>query len=134
MSDMKVEIKRFEHDATKASRGVIFINDVFYGYSLERPNYDNIKNISRIPAGIYRALKVNTKKRGDFWLLQDVPGRTEIILFHPGNTMEAFAGCIGFGDGLSMFGNDRAITNTKKMCDHFMVMSDEYAVIDVIIT
>lgn len=132
---MKVEIKRFEHDATKANRGCIFIDNEFFGFSLERPNLDNQKSISRIPAGHYIAKKVYTDKRGYFWLIMDVPERTEIILFHSGNTMDAFEGCIGCGATLAIFpGNKRAITNTKTMCDKFMYRTKDIDEIKVIIS
>ena len=95
--DALVVIKRFEHDSDKANRGVVFLGGDFFGFSLERPNLNNKPFKSRINAGEYIARKVHTEERGWFWLLDDANGRTEIILFHPGSTMDKFAGCIGLG-------------------------------------
>lgn len=132
---MLVEIKRFEHEATRANRGVVFIDKQFFGFSIERPNFDNKKSVSRILAGHYAAKKVYTEERGFFWLLQDVPGRTEIILFHPGNTMDDFEGCIGCGENLAIFDkNKRAITKTTKKCREFMERTSDLKRLYVIIT
>ena len=129
-----VEIKRFEHDAYKANRGVVFLNKEFFGFSLERPNKNNMPNLSRINAGPYTARKVNTKKRGNFWLLDDANGRTEIILFHPGSLMTDFEGCIGLGAEIGKINGERAIFETRLMCSQFLIETSDYDILKVIIT
>lgn len=119
---MRIEIKRFEHDTWAGNRGVVFVDGVHYGFSMEQKKLMNRPFVSRIPAGKYKAIKVYSKKRGWFWLLQDVPGRTEIILFHPGSYVHNFQGCIGLGDRLfkNKVTGKRMILNTRKMCKKFM--------------
>jgi len=131
---MKIKIKRFEDDTDKANRGVIFIDNSFFGFSLERPNLDNKPFLSRINAGEYIAKKVHTEKRGWFWLLQDVPGRTEIILFHPGSYMKDFAGCIGCGWELGFYKNERMIIGTRNNCIKFMEKTEDFRELTVIIS
>lgn len=129
-----VEIKRFEHDANKANRGVQFLNGDFFGFSLECPNLDNAPSLSRINAGEYTARKVFTSKRGRFWLLDDANDRTEIILSHPGSLKKDFKGCTGLGAEIGKIGKERAIFETRWMCEQFMKATHLYDVMKVIIT
>jgi hypothetical protein len=130
-----IKIKRFEHETYTANRGIIFIDNVFFGYSIERPNLDNIPFKSRIPAGVYDAEIVNTKKHGKSWLLKNVPNRFGIILFHPGSYMQDFAGCIGCGGELfESTQTGRMIINTRKKCNEFMKITKDDDFLKVIIT
>jgi hypothetical protein len=52
--------------------------------SLELPYLENHKDISCIPSGEYKCDRVTSKKFGICYLLNDVPGRTGIII-HSGN-------------------------------------------------
>jgi hypothetical protein len=134
--DALVEIKRFEHDIEEATRGAVFLNGDYFGFSLERPKRNNLPFISRINTGEYTARKVYSKKRGWFWLLDDANGRTEIILFHPGSYMRNFKGCIGLGNRLwrNKRTGDRMILNTRKMCRDWMKATENFNVMKVIIT
>jgi hypothetical protein len=132
--DALVEIKRFEHDTNKANRGVVFLNKDFFGFSLERPNLNNMPYRSRINPGEYVARKVHTEERGDFWLLDDANGRTEIIMFHPGSLMEDFKGCIGLGAEVDLIFGKRAISETQFMCKRFMEETKNFSILRVLIT
>lgn len=129
-----VEIKRFEHDKDKANRGIVFLGGDFFGFSLECPNLHNLPFESRINAGEYTARKVNTIKRGDFWLLDNANDRTEIILFHPGSLVKDFKGCIGLGAEIGKINGERAIFETRLMCEQFMLETKEFDTLKVTIT
>lgn len=132
--DALVEIKRFEHDSDRANRGIVFLNGDFFGFSLECPNLDNLPFYSRVNAGEYTARKVHSEKRGYFWLLDNANDRTEIILFHMGNTVASFNGCIGLGAEIGKINEQRAIFETKLMCKQFMKETKAFSTLNVIIT
>lgn len=129
-----VEIKRFEQEDDVANRGIVFLNGEFFGFSIERPNLDNKPFLSRINTGKYKANRVYSQSRGNFWLLEDANERTEIILFHPGSTMDKFAGCIGLGAEIGKIKGQRAIFETRWMCEQFMKATESFNVVRVIIT
>jgi len=64
--------------------------------TLELPWLDNAIRKSCIPAGVYYCVKRWSKKYGDHWLIQDVAGRT-LILIHHGNYNSDTLGCILVG-------------------------------------
>lgn len=55
------------------------------------------------------------------YVVLDVPGRSGIRI-HPGNTIDAFLGCIGLGTSTGLLGKKRAVLNSryavKKFEDH----------------
>lgn len=70
--------------------------DQFSCWTLERPWFDNVRNVSCIPEGVY---EVRPDAEGRFTgnpEVQDVPGRSEIII-HQGNKVTDSAGCILVG-------------------------------------
>ena len=135
LNNFIVKIKRFEHEKNLPNRGNIFVNNKLFGYSIERSNLNNRPFVSRIQAGTYTAKKVFTEKRGWFWLLQDVPDRTGIILFHSGSYMEDFEGCIGNGKLLheTKMGR-RMILQTRDNCKKFMKITKNINELTVIIS
>jgi hypothetical protein len=72
----------------KQTTGCLSIYDedtaVFSCKTLELPYLENHKDISCIPPGEYKCDRVTSKKFGICYLLNDVPGRTGIII-HVGN-------------------------------------------------
>lgn len=64
--------------------------------TLENEWKGNARNISCIPDGRYRVVKHNGAKYRDVWRLEDVPGRTAILI-HAGNTVKDTEGCILVG-------------------------------------
>lgn len=92
---MKVTILRLTHGA--GTLGACFINGTFLCFSLELPWKGNEKEVSCIPAGIYKAVRHTSPKFGETYLLLDVPNRSEII-FHAGNSIADTEGCILLGD------------------------------------
>lgn len=69
-------------------------------FTLEEENLDNLRNISCIPAGMYKCKRSFYNKGGypTFWVT-NVPNRSN-ILFHKGNTEEDTQGCILLGNEL----------------------------------
>lgn len=76
-------------------------------YTIELPWRDNEQSVSCIPEGRYRLAKRYSKRYGRHLLVQEVPGRS-LILLHPANdALEELRGCIapvsrlaGAGKGL----------------------------------
>ena len=91
---MQIVIKRDYH--TKGTNGVLTI----YGegpplcYTIELPWRNNEPKLSCIPAGVYTVTKRYSQKFKWHLHLQDVPGRS-YILIHPANNAEIeLQGCI----------------------------------------
>ena len=70
--------------------------EVAHFFTLELPDRDNRRNISRIPAGKYIIEPHVSPTLGDCFRLLDVPGR-DAILVHAGNTPDDTRGCILLG-------------------------------------
>jgi hypothetical protein len=64
--------------------------------TLELPWRDNKRNVSRIPAGVYSLLPRSVPKFGDHFHVEDVEGRSWILI-HAGNYPQHTQGCILLG-------------------------------------
>jgi len=86
----------------KSTIGKLFINGEFFCDTLENPYINNERNISCIPAGLYkvrlRLARESATRDYLHLLVQDVPNRS-YILFHRGNTAKDTSGCILVGNG-----------------------------------
>ena len=82
--------------------GELFINGERICDTLERPYFNNLKNISCIPEGVYpvrlRLPRESATRDYIHLLVQDVPDR-DWILFHRGNYPYQSQGCILVGLG-----------------------------------
>ncbi len=87
----------------------------FLSSTLELPDKDNQKFVSRIPSGIYQVKKRWSLKFGKHFHILDVPNRT-CILIHRGNYFFNSTGCIIVGDKFKDINNDGQIDvlNSKK--------------------
>jgi len=83
--------------------------------TLELPWLDNQKQISCIPKGTYKIIRHNSPKFGKVWKVENVPGRSEILI-HTGNFLADIQGCILLGKGLIPTG----ITNSRLAVAEFM--------------
>ena len=84
----------FDGDGTY---GVLVENRVPLNFrTLERPWLNNAKGISSIPEGMYSVKRTITPLHGQTWEVQNVPGRTAILI-HSGNTELDIQGCILLG-------------------------------------
>jgi len=66
--------------------------------TLELPDNGNQKNVSCIPEGKYEVHRIYSPKFGMCFHVQDVPGRSEILI-HKGNYNKDTHGCILVGMG-----------------------------------
>lgn len=82
---MIITVKR-ENAVNGALLGKVYIDGVFFGYSLENDSY-------KIPVGNYNAGLQYSQKFGKKLLFLDVPGRSGILI-HNGNTKDDTRGCI----------------------------------------
>jgi hypothetical protein len=60
---------------------------------LELPDNGNLPTISCIPEGVYDVIKYDSPKKGEVFLLLNVPGRSGIEI-HKGNFTKDTKGCI----------------------------------------
>lgn len=113
-----VEITRLE-ESKHGTIGVIRVNKVILGFTLEPPDQFNSRNISSIPAQQYRCVPYHSEVHGKTHIVTDVPGRSG-ILFHPGNVVGHTAGCILIGSEVGKLKGDRAILNSGQTFKRFI--------------
>lgn len=98
-----------------ATLGIIKFSDIDF-WSVERPWLDNKPNISCIPEGEYKLRWRESPKFGPTWQLEDVPGRTHILI-HAANFAYQLQGCIALGTDL--MGDTIAVANSRKAVNLF---------------
>ncbi len=101
---MKVVLTRVQEDA-KQTLGSLSIDGEIAAVTLELPWLNNTRRISRIPNGTYRMIKHNSPKFGACFWVQDVPGRSEILV-HYGNYHSDILGCILVGKAYKHLNQD----------------------------
>jgi hypothetical protein len=94
---MKIQIIRHRSRDKQTLGNGFVINDqgqiVFAFKTLELPWLENKRKVSCIPKGVYNTVKRTSPKYGSHFHLQDVPGRTWILIHH-GNYYRDTLGCI----------------------------------------
>lgn len=115
---LKVCLERKNTDDQQTT-GKLFVYDkegalLFSCRTMELPWKNNQRRISCIPAGVYRAIKHHSPKFGNSFWLQEVPGRSEILI-HKGNYKHDTLGCILPGKNLSDINGDgyQDVTSSK---------------------
>ena len=86
---------------------------------IERPWKNNKVRESCIPVGTYKALPLDRSGSGkyiDVWHIQDVEGRTEILI-HAGNLVSHSLGCVIIGSERGELGGEAAVLGSKKALD-----------------
>jgi len=87
-----LQLQRIYH--TRGVNGMLRLNGDLICYSIELPWLDNRRNVSCVPEGRYQLLQRQSEDRGKHLWLQDVPGRS-LILIHPANNAaRELRGCI----------------------------------------
>lgn len=101
-------------------------------FSLELPDKDNQRRISRIPAGIYTAIVHVSPKFGKCLWLQDVPDRSE-ILTHAGNFHSQILGCILIGMDLADINGDGYldVTSSRDAMNELMEYLEELGINEI---
>lgn len=100
--------------------GVLTLESGWTCHTLELPWRDNRRRVSCIPAGKYRAVDHVSPRFGRTYWLQDVPGRSEILI-HAGNLggdtalgyRTDVAGCILVGSRRGMLQGQPAVLASK---------------------
>jgi len=129
---MKIEIFRTNKpESTLGSGYVVADRRITFSFkTLELPWKNNQPRVSCIPAGTYRAIKHTSPKFKESFWLQNVPGRSEILM-HVGNHTSEILGCILpggrhvdiNGDGQIDVANSRQ--TMKKL---YEIMPDEFEI------
>jgi len=116
---MKLELNRCQTD-DKQTLGELYLlsdNEAVLNkwMTLELPDMNNTRYISRIPAGIYNAVIHNSPRFGKTLWIQDVPNRSEILI-HQGNYHTQIKGCILIGQNHIDINNDglKDVTSSRK--------------------
>lgn len=104
---MKVILSREYNNIQTLGRLVIFDGAMIRLQlcTLELPDLGNQQNISCIPEGGYEVHRIYSPKFGKCFHLQDVPGRSEILI-HKGNYNKDTHGCILVGMGRADINGD----------------------------
>lgn len=104
---MKVIISREYNNIQTIGRLVVFDGAMIKLQlcTLELPDLGNQKNISCIPEGKYEVHRIYSPKFGKCFHVQDVPGRSEILI-HKGNYNKDTHGCILIGMGRADINGD----------------------------
>ena len=130
---MKLTVIRITKSAEMPTYGVL-LNEtgVPFALTLERPWLDNQWSVSCIPTGTYTAKRHISPKFGETFLLQDVPGRSEILL-HKGNIDDDSHGCILVGEQFNNVRGEDGITASKEGFAEFMATVRGYDEITLIV-
>ncbi|MEP0938203.1 MAG: DUF5675 family protein [Ekhidna sp.] len=89
---MRITLKRKYH--SNGTNGKLLHDAELICKTIELPWLENRRNVSCIPEGIYSLTKRNTKTRGDHLIVNDVPGRSGILLHPANNALKELKGCI----------------------------------------
>ena len=106
-------------DSGLATYGVLLQGDIPFAVTLEDPWKNNAPNVSCIPAGAYKCVRVQSPKFGNTFEVAEVPGRFA-ILFHRGNLEDDTHGCILVGEMFNPVLGRPGITASKEGFAEFL--------------
>jgi len=122
---MRLELNRCQTD-NKQTLGELYLltntGAVLHKWmTLELPDMNNTRYISRIPLGTYKAVVHTSPRFGKTLWIQDVPGRSEILI-HKGNYHTDIKGCILIGQNHIDINNDgfKDVTSSAKAIGELM--------------
>src|SRR4051812_13173320 len=103
--------------------------------TVERPHHSFSEDHPCIPEGVYTAKRYNSPTHGHVWMLQDVPGRTEIEI-HVANWPMELLGCIAPGQafGCDSINNQWGVKQSKVAFDRLMQATAGEVQIEITIT
>jgi len=114
----RVDLIRIEQ-GEDGTFGVLRINGRAWCVTLEPPDNNNARSISRIPRGEYVCRRVRSPRFGTAFEVADVPGRSHILL-HPGNVVRDTQGCVLLGRNFGQLQGGRAVLNSGSTFKAFM--------------
>jgi hypothetical protein len=104
----------------------VLVSESFGCHTLELPWLDNARKRSCIPAGVYRCAVVQSPRFGRVYGVQNVPGRTHILI-HAGNWAGQIPqrrthvqGCILLGERMGSLSGQRAVLLSRPAVRRFM--------------
>lgn len=123
----RIELIRIEKkvvpitDQTKATYGIMRIDDKYFCCTLEPPERGNVTDKDGcIPAGIYVCKRTSRPpKWPDIFEIQDVPNRYGILI-HRGNYDPDTTGCILLGTSFGIINGKQSIYDTVTAFNNFM--------------
>ena len=117
---MNLHLVRLTRSPSLPTYGVLLREDgIPFALTLERPWLENQRSVSCIPTGTYTAKRHVSPRFGETFHLQDVPGRSEILL-HKGNIDDDSHGCILVGEQFNNVRGEDGITASKEGFAEFM--------------
>lgn len=102
-----------------ATLGVMCLDGRPMFVTLEDAWRNNERSRSCIPVGAYEVIAHKSPKFGRCYLLENVPGRSEILI-HSGNTHEDTSGCILLGMMYGTLGTNTAILSSRAAMASFL--------------
>ncbi len=126
---MKAILKRLIHEDKQTLSSLKFYQDeceVLSVKALELPDSGNQRSISRVPAGKYICVLRWSEKYGWHYHIQDVPGRT-LILIHFGNYYTDTRGCVLVGNAFVDLNKDgyKDVTSSNKTMKRILSIAPE---------
>ena len=135
MTPYQIVITRTHENDTQTLGDLEVYTDklIFACKTLELPDRDNQRNISRIPSNHYSALKHISPKFGKSLYIENVPDRSEILI-HRGNYHTDTKGCILVGEDHTDIDNDghKDVVNSKQTMDELYDILREPIYINII--
>ena len=124
---MNVIVKRTKISKIVTIGNLEIISDfgkkLFKCITLELPDLQNQKKISRIPSGIYNCKKIISPKFGNVYQVTNVVNRDKILI-HAGNFKKDTHGCILLGHDLhkNIISKEHWISSSKATLQEFMLI------------
>jgi len=122
---MRIKLHRV-HQSDKGTFGAL-VGNAPLCVTLEDPWNNNKRGISCIPAGVYKCVPHNGTKFKDVWILEDVPGRSAILI-HAGNSIADTSGCILVGRSF----NAHTIASSRNALDFLRAVLPDRFEIEII--
>ena len=104
--------------------GVLIRNNTPFAVTCEDLWRENAPNISCIPVGMYRCVRVQSPKFGNTFEITGVEGRTH-ILFHKGNTEDDTHGCVLIGERFEVLNGKTAVLDSGSGFGEFMRLMED---------
>jgi len=132
MIDPLVTIIRLEDNFRFGMFGILLIQTEIFCWTLEPPEYGNVKRVSCIPAGCYECQRIVSQRFATTFEVKNVPGRSS-ILFHRGNTVDHTEGCILLGGEIGVLKDNRAVLSSGQTFNSWLDIMGRYKQFSLII-
>ena len=134
---VKILIDRYPSEENQ-TLGVLYVLDknngvLFTCKTLELPWLNNKTHISCIPLGEYKGILHDSPKFGRTIWIQDVDGRSEILI-HPANFHYQLLGCIALGNDFVLIDNNDTLDASSSVdtMEEFLSFIEGDVIINII--